>query len=646
MVLSPELETATPCGMRGLLVNHKGERCGVYQFGKRLFQSLRTFQKVSWSYVECSNPDEYIDAVKSNSPDFIVVNHVPFTAPWLSSNLIARANIDTFTILHESYQLAADTIIAAPFVGVLCADPTLVARNPAVLPVPRFIPEPRPSLPVKAEVCTIGSFGFAYGGKGFARLCALVNEQFTEAVIRINLPPHDHPEMASREQTAAVVEECRRNITKPGIDLQITHDFHDDEELLDFLAGNSVNAFLYEGDASRGLSSCIDYALASGRPIAASASNMFRHIHGLNPSVCVEHRSLRDIAEGGTEALAGLRHAWSPHAAGAAWNKAILGALAARDLSRSVPDGRGFNKRLDDRSRHAYGTALAEMQARVPELLERKIPEANIQQAFGLDTVMRLARRYMAPRILAVGAYEDTTVATLKAVGYIVEEVDPLVNGLDLAGFYASNQGVLASFDMVVCISVLEHVEDDETFMRMVADLLAPDGVAVFTVDFSNLYPEHGRKPSVDYRLYTSHDLGHRLMAAMPDCALLDPPDWDDGEDDFQLGDVRYAFASWVFRKLPADQLRNVLPERIAAGTPWKAALAGRGLSTGQDHVADFSPDGAMQEDTSSVPATAMSDDVWKRELCLHLRMDEGPQALRAVLPLARLIRRISKTVR
>ncbi|MEA5411686.1 methyltransferase domain-containing protein [Synechococcus sp. BA-120 BA3] len=566
--------------------------------------------------------------------------------PWLSASVIAEASVQTFSILHEAFQRAADTLSAAPFVGVLCPDPTLVARNPAALPVPRFIPEPRPAQPAKAGVFTIGSFGFAYGEKGFTRLCALVNEQFTEAVIRINLPPHDHEEMASREQAAAVVEECRRNITKPGIDLQITHDFHDDEQLLDFLAGNSINAFLYEGDASRGISSCIDYALASGRPIAVSASSMFRHIHGLNPSVCVEHRSLRDIAEGGAEALARLRDAWSPQAAGAAWNKAILEALASRELSRSVPDGRGFNKRLDDRSRNAYGTALAEMQARVPELLERKIPEANIQQAFGLDTAIRLARRYTTPRILAVGAYEDTTVATLKALGYIVEEVDPLVNGLDLAGFYASNQGVPGSFDMVVCISVLEHVEDDETFMRMVADLLAPDGVAVFTVDFSNLYPEHGRKPSVDYLLYTSHDLGQRLMAAMPDCALLDPPDWDDGEDDFLLGDVRYAFASWVFRKLPADQLRHVLPDRIAAGAPWKAALAGRGLSTGQDHVADFSPEGVIEEDTSSVPAPAMSDDEWKRELCSHLRMEEGPQALKAVLPLARLIRRLSNTVR
>ena len=59
---------------------------------------------------------------------------------------------------------------------------------------------------------------------------------------------------------------------------------------------------------------------------------------------------------------------------------------------------------------------------------------------------------------------------------------------------------------------MLEHVADDEAFVRQAAALLAPGGIAIFTVDFSERYPETGLRPAADQRLYTQHDLRTRLM--------------------------------------------------------------------------------------------------------------------------------------
>lgn len=548
---------------RGLLVSHRGERCGVFQFGARLFAALSAAEGIEWHYAECGDIDELLAEEARIRPTLVLLNYHPATLGWATADATARVSAVVFSVFHEAHQAAADALEPAPFAYLLCPDPTLLPRNPIALPVPRFIPAPI-TPPPPPERFTIGSFGFGTPGKGFDRLCALVNAEFDDARIRINIPFHDLDVMVPRQQLDAIIAACRACITKPGIVLDITHDFLDDAALLAFLAENTINAFTYDDAPNRGISSCTDYALACGRPLAISRSSMFRHLHGVNPSIRVEDRSLRAIAASGIAPLRHHRAAYVPAAAGAAWNRAMLAALSARSLSAGVPDGRGFNKLLDDRSRNAYTAALDDLRRLAPALLERKIARANIQQAFGLDTAERLVASYAEPRILAIGSYEDTTVAVLRAKGFRIEEVDPQVNGLDLDAFMRSPEAVPQSYDMVLCVSVLEHVERDRDFVRAAADLLAPGGVAIFTVDFSNRYPVLGRKPNADQRLYTTGRLRDVLMAALPDCALLDRPSWDDGEDDFDYEDCRYAFASWVFRKLPAAQLRYAIPALIS----------------------------------------------------------------------------------
>jgi SAM-dependent methyltransferase len=630
----------------GLFVNHRGEQCGVYQFGRRLFDALAGDGSLSWHYVECADGKELLDAQAKVSPDAILVNYHPETLAWAATADMASVNAPVFSVFHEAHQRAVDALAPRPFDFLLCPDPTLVPRNPIALPVPRFAPPMHDDKVAEPDMFTVGSFGFATPGKGFVRLCSLVNDEFDEAIIRLNLPFHDNAAMVPESVLSELVAACEAEVTKPGVELQITHRFFSELELLQFLASNTINAFLYEGGEERGISSCTDYALSAGRPIAISRSPMFRHLHGINPSICVEDRSLRAIAEMGTAPLRHYRQIYDQALAGRAWNRSILWALRARTRSQSVPDGRGFNKRLDDRSRTAYVEALADLGRFAPDVLARKIPEANIQQAFALDAAQRLAKEYPEPRILAVGSYEDTAVAALRAKGYAITEIDPNVNALDLEAFYCSNTSVLQSFDMILSVSVLEHVPDDAMFVRMIADFLSPGGVAILTVDFSETYPEHGRKPSADCRLYTTSDLRERLMVVLPDCALLDTASWDDGADDFEYEGCLYSFASFVFRKLPPDEMRYAPPLSLAGGAAWRDVIGELQAAVMREVQLRQHIQGEHDALTGhkAVLELEHADLLQSWDAFLHtLRLDAGPRAIRAVLPLARMLRGIGR---
>jgi SAM-dependent methyltransferase len=305
--------------------------------------------------------------------------------------------------------------------------------------------------------------------------------------------------------------------------------------------------------------------------------------------------------------------------------------------------------------------ALSDLQLHAPEMLSRKIPRANIQQAFALDTAERVISRYPEARVLAVGSYEDTAAATLRSKGYRLDEIDPNVNGLDLQTFYGYDQGATGSYDVILCVSVLKHVEDDVMFIQQVSELLAPDGIAIFTVDFSDRYAEHGCQPSGDFRLYTSTDLRDRLMRALPACALLDPPSWHEGEDDFAFDGCRYSFAGWVFRRLSLEQARYVSPTATIAATPWRRSLAAfteEASSLRAQHQSDRGTIAAREAEIAALTAEVAQQSEQKLGLAAacaelqsdkdslygELRLDAGPRSLRVVLPLARMIRRIAGT--
>jgi SAM-dependent methyltransferase len=579
-----------------LYVNHPERSCGVHQFGKSIGATISTSRKFEIVYLECSDARELNDAILREAPSCIIYNYHPSTLAWAKWNAFG-VRVPQVAAIHEVHQKAADEAGDDPFDYYIAADPTLLLKNPLVFKTGRLVSRHHARREsTDSRIPTIASFGFGTPGKGFDRIVRQVQQEFDDAIVRFNIPS---AAFGDSDGSAAkkIAADCRALISKPGIKLEVTHDFLDDEALLDFLAQNTVNAFMYEQAEARGISSVIDYALAVDRPLAVSNSSMFRHVHAAAPSCIVPKASFKDIIARGTAPLAKLKKEYA--ADNLIWDyERVIGEVLRRGRARTAakkllqfglrkaglkgskithsgwashdsndaaiiePLPRTafaalpshavtrFNRILDDSARQTYQPIIEQMWRIVPGLMQKKIAEANVQQAFVLDTALRIAADYASPRILAVGSYEDTAVAVLKALGYDVTDVDPVLN-YDL-GTYASKPSALGEqFDIVVSTSVIEHVEDDASFCRQIADRLTVGGTAILTCDYKDDYRPGDEIPGSDYRFYTQRDIRDRLMKAIPDCRLYDEPSWDCPHPDFLLvGKYRYTFATIVFNKL------------------------------------------------------------------------------------------------
>ena len=397
-----------------------------------------------------------------------------------------------------------------------------------------------------------------------------------------------------------IAENCRNILTNSKIKLEISHEYLNNDQLLDFLAGNSINVFMYEDKTGRGISSAVDNALAVKKPIAISRCPMFRHVLSAKSSICVEDASLRTILKNGFAPLEKISKDWD--AKNLLWdyerilNAAIyktenpsrqsMGVIrkiksvrnklfsmpddsftwlrntdAANDDNLTVdtsityqpvtlPSNKGLNIILDDEARNIYQPTVEKLFELAPSTMAKKIARANVQQAFVFDTVYRLIKNYISPKLLCVGSYEDTASMGLQKMGYVVDEIDPMINFF-LQEFYTKPSTVKNSYDIIFSTSVIEHDPDDKSFIECIEGLLSVNGVAVITCDYKDGWKTGDIKPEVDARFYTKNDLEKRLLSYLPDSVLVDKPEWECPNPDFNyLGKYQYSFASFVFRKI------------------------------------------------------------------------------------------------
>lgn len=310
-----------------LFVSHKKSQCGVYEFGKNITDVLRYSKHYQFIRVECSSINELRVAIARNAPAAIIYNYSSLVFPWIGSELyrskIASLPFPQIGLIHDINQHIADTatayrtgfvpgvssIMNSSFDYYIASDPTILPRNPRVYKTGRLIPSYQNDFPIPPNL-VVGSFGFGCGDKGFERIVQSVQREFDEAVIRFNIPAADFGDSGG-VSARAIAGQCGAKVIKPGIRLTITHDYLDSKNLLDFLARNTVNVFLYGGDG-RGMSSAVDVAMAVQRPIAISDNPAFRHIFDVEPSVRITKNSLKSIIQNGFSPLQKHYNEWSP----------------------------------------------------------------------------------------------------------------------------------------------------------------------------------------------------------------------------------------------------------------------------------------------------------------------------------------------
>jgi SAM-dependent methyltransferase len=604
---------------RILFVTHSSKQCGVYEFGKKIFQAISTSDVYNFIKVECNSLGDLKEAINTHLPQAIIYNYHPTVLPWVCTKVskgLYKNNISAeepiqIGLIHEVTQIVADTAtgyrnkwilgesqkkLNSLFDFYIAPDPTLLLKNPLVFKTGRLIDKYEGY--VQPKEFTFGSFGFGTPNKGFQNVVKRIQSEFDAATIRLNIPAADFGDEKG-ENAKNIAADCEAIITKPGIKLEVSHEFKDNTALLDFLAGNAMNIFLYEDKYGRGLSSAVDNALSVQRPIAVSRSPMFRHILSARPSVCAEDNSLKEILANGFGPLEKISKDWTSENLKWEYERVLnrifrikevspkttmgivrtLQSLIRRQLSLpdksftwlrntisasedelseivnsdyqpvSLPPAYSFNRILNDDARELYKPSVKKLFALAPKTMAKKIERANVQQAFVFDTVYRFLNNYQNPKLLCVGSYEDTASMSLKKMGHEVEEIDPMINYY-LQEFYTKPTTIKDSYDIIFSTSVIEHDPNDESFIKCIDGLLRPGGIVIITCDYKDGWKPGDDKPEVDARFYTKYDLQQRLPSYVPNCELVGAPQWDFPNPDFTyLGKYHYSFASLVFRK-------------------------------------------------------------------------------------------------
>jgi hypothetical protein len=276
-----------------LFLNSYVKQCGVYQYGIRVYDILKHSSNINYKYYEVHNVEEYYSILAENPTcRAIIYNYHSTPMNWLTITNIQH-RVKNIGVIHESSGELFDIII----------DP-----NPDIVETPTYIGLPRPIYSgfhsaeytpstksiqefieegVHEDIHIIGSFGFGFNNKGFQQIISHVNSNYDNALIKFVIPMAFYSDQYGYNK---VIHDCKTQITKPGIRLMITHEFLSNEDVLKFLASNTVNMFLYDYMYGRGISSALDYAMSIDTPFIISDSFMFRHIY--TDDICIYKNSI------------------------------------------------------------------------------------------------------------------------------------------------------------------------------------------------------------------------------------------------------------------------------------------------------------------------------------------------------------------
>jgi hypothetical protein len=281
-----------------LFFNNSIEACGVYQYGKRTANIVKKSLKFDFIYLEVSNQEEVRFSINHFKPTVCIFNYHPITMHWLD---LSEINICKVGLVHETEISNFDFYIHL--------DPQYNENKnnfKVVRPILKFDNFEK----IKNNIPSIGSFGFGFENKGFDKICSLVNDQFDEAVINLNITFSHY--CGNNFENEQIKQKCLSKITKPNIKLNLTNNFISDKSVLDFLNSNDINIFAYDHLPNRGASSVLDYVIAIDKPIGLSSSHMFRHVNYKHKNLfSIESNSIIDIINNPIDHILSLREEWS-----------------------------------------------------------------------------------------------------------------------------------------------------------------------------------------------------------------------------------------------------------------------------------------------------------------------------------------------
>jgi hypothetical protein len=287
----------------------KKKNCGIGIMGDLIGSALQQNTKYEFKILYADWWQVIIDTVNTFNPDVIIYNYAPGTTPWMDMEWPRNTiSVPQIRMMHDMHQKLADEYIPENHAGwqyIIADDPSVIG-NDHVFVTNRLIPDFATAEYEDIGVPIIGFQGFGAPHKGLLKLAHQIQKEFDEAVFRVHMPFGYYEDLYwGREGSNALAraQELRECITNPNIKLEISHDMLPTADIVNWLAKNTINCYFYDYLDLCGLASSPDYALASKRPIALSKSYQFRHFWGIEPSIFIEDKSIKEIIEQGTAPL-------------------------------------------------------------------------------------------------------------------------------------------------------------------------------------------------------------------------------------------------------------------------------------------------------------------------------------------------------
>lgn len=153
-----------------LFLNHKQKQCGVYQYGLRSAQILEKSKAYNFIYCEIESEEECRGLIGIYVPHAIIYNYHPSTMSWMNNSVLNKyPGIFHFGIHHEGHQTM--DVWFDYYIMTDCTFKDIHNRYSVPRPLLENI---KPKFNI-ARCRSIGSFGFGFQNKGFARLVKMVN---------------------------------------------------------------------------------------------------------------------------------------------------------------------------------------------------------------------------------------------------------------------------------------------------------------------------------------------------------------------------------------------------------------------------------------------------------------------------------------
>jgi hypothetical protein len=289
---------------RGLFLNTPKADSSIYESGVMIYDNLVRSDRYTLDYQEIDKnnrdiPDTY---------DFYAFNYHFRDMGWLDTKQIGRLPGLKLTFVLEVSPGNPFILLPGDDFDAYCVlDPTIDLPDKRVYAFPRALEAP-PGLEPYAnpEIPVIGTFGFLTRGKGYDQVVGAVSREFDKAVVRINIPEgKDVEPLWKRRFKMYLLRRSIEKVRNPGTEVRITEHYMTKPELIAWCSQNTLNCFLYDRDLP-GLAATTDQCIVSGRPLAVSDNETFRHIlkyikpyprRSLKESIAVSGAEVRKMQE-------------------------------------------------------------------------------------------------------------------------------------------------------------------------------------------------------------------------------------------------------------------------------------------------------------------------------------------------------------